>query len=59
LASRLVDEPGLAHQPRWSVAADSPIPVCSSDYSPRRIPLALGITEEQAHVLAEALAGSL
>ncbi|MFE5587893.1 hypothetical protein [Kitasatospora sp. NPDC056531] len=58
LAARLVDEPGLAHQPRWSVTTGSPIPVCSSDYSPRQIPLALGITEEQAHVLAEALAGS-
>ncbi|MGW3044830.1 hypothetical protein ACWC9T_33405 [Kitasatospora sp. NPDC001159] len=57
LAARLVDEPELEHQPRWSVTADSPIPVCSSDYSPRQIPLALGITEEQARVLAEALTG--
>ncbi|MGW2250071.1 hypothetical protein ACWCXH_07715 [Kitasatospora sp. NPDC001660] len=55
LAAALLDEPGRAMQPRWSVADGSPIAVCSSGYSPRQIPLALGITAEQADALAAAL----
>jgi hypothetical protein len=44
-----------SEEARWSVGDDSPVPVCSSPYSPRRIPLALGITPDQARVLADAL----
>ncbi|MFJ9777025.1 hypothetical protein ACIRVF_38320 [Kitasatospora sp. NPDC101157] len=55
LAAQLLGDP--EHQPRWCLTPDSPIPICSSDYSPRQIPLALGITEAQARTLAEALRG--
>ncbi|MGW2376711.1 hypothetical protein [Kitasatospora sp. NPDC001683] len=55
LATQLVGDP--AQEPRWFLTPDSPIPICSSDYSPRRIPLALGISKDQAHALAEALGG--
>ncbi|MFE2407442.1 hypothetical protein ACFXDE_03755 [Kitasatospora sp. NPDC059408] len=55
LAGHLLGDPGSAHQPTWSVREGSPIPVCSSDHSPRRVPLALGITAEQAKALAAAL----
>lgn len=44
-------------EPRWTVGADSPLPLCSSDLSPRRVPLALGITADQAQALAAALRG--
>ncbi|MFI9366589.1 hypothetical protein ACIG5E_36900 [Kitasatospora sp. NPDC053057] len=54
-AAQLLGEP--ERKPRWFLTPDSPIPVCSSHYSPRQIPLALGITEEQARTLAEALSG--
>lgn len=55
LAARLLGEPGGAGRPTWSVREGSPIPVCSSGYSPRQVPLALGITAEQANALAAAL----
>ncbi|MGW3263798.1 hypothetical protein [Streptomyces sp. NPDC001056] len=42
---------------RWSVGAGGPVPVCSSSFSPRRVPLALGITPPQARALADALGG--
>ncbi|MDH6143826.1 MULTISPECIES: hypothetical protein [Kitasatospora] len=55
LAAYLLNVPGLSRQPVWTVTPESPIRVCDSDYSPRRIPLALGITPAQAQALAEAL----
>ncbi len=45
----------LMFEPSWTVTADSLIPVCTSEYSPRRIPLAHGITAEQSRALAIAL----
>ncbi|MFI2370123.1 hypothetical protein [Streptomyces sp. NPDC018833] len=41
--------------PRWTVKGDNPVAVCSSQYSPRQVPLALGITPDQAQALANAL----
>jgi hypothetical protein len=57
LAKELVGTSTEDHQikPSWTVGEDSPVPVCSSNYSPRRIPLALGITPDQAQALAAAL----
>ncbi|MBD0689604.1 hypothetical protein BG452_27865 [Streptomyces sp. CBMA123] len=55
-AARLLGDPAR-HEPRWVLTPESPIPLCTSDYSPRQVPLALGITEEQALALAEALQG--
>ncbi|WP_406076240.1 hypothetical protein [Streptomyces virginiae] len=55
LAATLVGEPDPAGGPRWAVTDANPIPVCSAPYSPRRVPLALGITPDQAHALAAAL----
>ncbi|MFD5461791.1 hypothetical protein ACFWIQ_03055 [Kitasatospora sp. NPDC127059] len=55
-AARLLGDPAR-QEPRWVLAPESPIPVRTSDYSPRRVPLALGTTEERALVLAEALQG--
>ncbi|GGV22424.1 hypothetical protein GCM10010260_73420 [Streptomyces filipinensis] len=55
LATSLLGEPEPGEGPRWTVTADSPIVICSSPYSPRHIPLALGITSSQAHFLADAL----
>ncbi|MEU8513537.1 hypothetical protein AB0C76_18390 [Kitasatospora sp. NPDC048722] len=55
LATHLLGESGRADRPTWSVREGSPIPVCSSDHSPRQVPLALGITAEQADALAAAL----
>lgn len=57
LASTLLGEDLLDDEPHWTVTDDSPIAVCSSPYSPRRIPLALGITPDQARALADALGG--
>ncbi|MFF3459892.1 hypothetical protein ACFYXH_37460 [Streptomyces sp. NPDC002730] len=45
--------------PSWVVRDGSPIPVCGSDHSPRALPLALGITSDQAGDLADALSGGL
>ncbi|MFI0967278.1 hypothetical protein ACH4S8_38715 [Streptomyces sp. NPDC021080] len=53
LASALLPDP--AHEPRWTVTDDSPIAVCSSPHSARRVPIALGIGAEQAQCLADAL----
>ncbi|WP_062982560.1 hypothetical protein [Nocardia anaemiae] len=44
-------------EPSWMVAGNNPVPICSSRYSPRQIPIALGITPNQAQALAEALRG--
>ncbi|MFF3085538.1 hypothetical protein ACFVRB_10875 [Streptomyces nojiriensis] len=55
LAAMLLGEPDPAGGPRWTVTGDSPIAVCSSPYSPRRVPLALGITPDQTQALAAAL----
>ena len=44
-------------KPTWKVTDESPIPVCTSQYSPRQIPLALGISPDQAEALASALRG--
>ncbi|MGW3328075.1 hypothetical protein [Streptomyces virginiae] len=55
LAATLVGEPDPVGGPRWSATDAHPIPVCSAPYSPRRVPLALGITPEQARALAAAL----
>ncbi|MFB6561661.1 hypothetical protein ACFCYH_22725 [Streptomyces sp. NPDC056400] len=55
LAAMLLGEPDPAGGPRWTVTGDHPIAVCSSPYSPRRVPLALGITPDQARALATAL----
>ncbi|MEV5942200.1 hypothetical protein [Streptomyces sp. NPDC051994] len=44
-------------EPFWTVAEDNPVPVCSSQYSPRQVPIALGITLNQAQALADALRG--
>lgn len=49
------DEHDRPEKPSWTTTSDSPIPVCSSPSSPRRIPLALGITAEQSQALADAL----
>ncbi|MGW5328894.1 hypothetical protein [Streptomyces sp. NPDC004014] len=57
LATVLVGEQEADSQPRWAVMTDSPIAVCSSPYSPRHIPLALGISPSQAQALAGALTG--
>ncbi|MFE7708564.1 hypothetical protein ACFU6I_22835 [Streptomyces sp. NPDC057486] len=57
LATVLVGEQGPGSEPHWTVTADNPIAVCSSSYSPRHIPLALGITPSQAQALADALNG--
>ncbi|MGW6942810.1 hypothetical protein ACWGF3_27955 [Streptomyces xanthophaeus] len=57
LAASLLPGPGRADGPRWTVTDASPLAVCSSPYSPRRVPLALGITPEQARALADALGG--
>lgn len=58
LAAALLGDPDPAHDPRWTVTDDNPIAVCSSRHSPRRIPLALGITMNQSQALADALTGS-
>lgn len=55
LAAILLGEQDPASGPRWTSTGDNPIAVCSSPYSPRRVPLALGITPDQAHALATAL----
>ncbi|MFF3563561.1 hypothetical protein ACFYXS_26265 [Streptomyces sp. NPDC002574] len=52
-----LDEPRVSEE-KWLVGEDSPVPVCSSPHSPRRIPLALGITPDQARALADALRGA-
>ncbi|MFE0384321.1 hypothetical protein ACFW1F_09575 [Streptomyces bungoensis] len=57
LATILVGEQEPDSEPRWTVTTDSPLAVCSSSYSPRHIPLALGITPSQAQALADALNG--
>jgi hypothetical protein len=57
LATVLVGEQDPDSEPHWTVTTDSPIAVCSSSYSPRNIPLALGITPSQAQALADALNG--
>ncbi|GAX53928.1 hypothetical protein [Streptomyces olivochromogenes] len=49
--------PDQADGPRWIVTGDSPIAVCSSPYSPRQVPIALGITTDQAQALADSLSG--
>lgn len=46
-----------AMKPAWKVTDESPVAVCESQYSPRQIPLALGISAEQAEALASALRG--
>ncbi|MFF2785520.1 hypothetical protein ACFVT6_01865 [Streptomyces sp. NPDC058049] len=55
LAAMLLGEQDLAGRPRWASAGDNPIAVCPSPYSPRRVPLALGITPAQSRALAAAL----
>ncbi|MEU6575492.1 hypothetical protein [Streptomyces sp. NPDC046805] len=57
LATVLVGEQESDSEPHWTVTADSPVAVCSSSYSPRQIPLALGIAPHQAQDLADALNG--
>ncbi|MEU1592692.1 hypothetical protein ABZ468_07495 [Streptomyces sp. NPDC005708] len=57
LARTLLDEPESGEGPRWTLTADNPIAICSSPYSPRQVPLALGITPEQAQSLADVLNG--
>lgn len=51
------DTDDLLAEPTWTVAEDSPVPVCSSRHSPRQVPIALGITPDQAQALAAALRG--
>lgn len=55
LATTLLGEPDSTSEPHWTRTADNPIAVCSSPYSPRQVPLALGITPDQAQALATAL----
>ncbi|MQY22132.1 hypothetical protein [Nocardia macrotermitis] len=43
--------------PSWIVAEDNPVPICTSRYSPRQVPIALGISRTQAQALADALRG--
>ncbi|MFJ9893851.1 hypothetical protein ACIQPR_11035 [Streptomyces sp. NPDC091280] len=57
LATVLVGEQAAESEPRWTVTEDSPIAVCSSRFSPRHVPLALGITPHRAQALADALDG--
>lgn len=51
------DVPDRLVEPSWTVEGDNPVPVCSSRYSPRQVPIALGITPDQARALADALRG--
>jgi hypothetical protein len=51
------DAGDLPAEPSWTVIGDNPVPVCSSRYSPRQVPIALGITLDQAQALADALRG--
>ena len=57
LAKELLGDSVDAFQmkPSWTFTDGSPLLICSSQYSPRQIPLALGITPEQAQALAAAL----
>ncbi|MEY2228294.1 MULTISPECIES: hypothetical protein [Streptomyces] len=55
LAATLLGAPDPAGGPRWAATDAHPIPVCSAPYSPRRVPLVLGITPDQARALATAL----
>ncbi|MFF4034352.1 hypothetical protein ACFYZ2_32170 [Streptomyces sviceus] len=55
LAATLLGEQDSAGGIRWAPTGDNPIAVCSSPYSPRQVPLALGITQDQARALATAL----
>ncbi|MER7929153.1 MULTISPECIES: hypothetical protein [unclassified Streptomyces] len=55
LAATLLGEQDSAGGVRWTPTGDNPIAVCSSPYSPRQVPLALGITQDQARALATAL----
>ncbi|WP_172387055.1 hypothetical protein [Streptomyces sp. MNP-20] len=55
LAATLLGEQDPASGPRWAPTGDNPIAVCSSPYSPRQVPLALGISPDQAQALATAL----
>ncbi|GGN61856.1 hypothetical protein GCM10011579_028560 [Streptomyces albiflavescens] len=57
LATALLGEQEPDGEPRWTVTTDNPIAVCSSSNSPRRIPLALGITPGQSQALADAFNG--
>lgn len=60
-APRLADEligSDMSNRPSWSVGPDNPVPVCSSHHSARQVPIALGITPEQAQALAGALRGT-
>lgn len=58
-AQELMGTTPAAHQlkPAWKTTDESPVPVCESKYSPRQIPLALGISRDQAEALASALRG--
>jgi hypothetical protein len=57
LAATLLGEGDPASGARWVPVGDHPIAVCASPYSPRQVPLALGITPAQAQALATALGG--
>ncbi|MEU6340897.1 hypothetical protein ABZ883_08095 [Streptomyces sp. NPDC046977] len=57
LTEALMGEDTFDDEPGWRVTDSGPVAICSSPYSPRRIPLALGITPDQAEALADALSG--
>lgn len=57
LAAVPVGEQEPDGEPSWTVTSDSPVAVCSSHCSPRRVPLAPGITPGQVQALADALNG--
>src|SRR5262245_2196467 len=48
----------MSRKPSWSAGPDNPVPVCSWHNSPRQVPIALGITPDQALALADALRGA-
>ncbi|MFG2131151.1 hypothetical protein ACGFNV_25490 [Streptomyces sp. NPDC048751] len=56
LAEELLDH-HFWDPPTWTARSPSPLAVCDGGYSPRRVPLGLGITAEQERALAEALTG--
>jgi hypothetical protein len=48
----------MSGKPSWSAGPDNPVPVCSWHNSPRQVPIALGISPDQAQALADALRGA-
>ncbi|GGW91228.1 hypothetical protein [Streptomyces chryseus] len=56
-AVHLLDTSFFGDGAHWCVTDVSPLAVCDEPHSPRRVPLARGVTDAQARALADALAG--